>query len=608
MKLHTLLFTLVMIFTIAPLSIVTAEEKRTAGTQATSKESAKVEAEAEPEEKEAKEKTEEKEEEPKKEESKKEEPKEKASKEAAKSAEPKVYDVDISDIESLGLYTSQSDGGFGRDLWSESSRENIIPLIKNLPEDSDSYFINSMIMGILLSKANADLIEGSTHKPGEDLLTLRLKKLIALGAYEQAFELYSLLDEAPYHYELAKTGVTAMLLSGNKSLACVDIKTATKRFEDTALFKGLAAYCDLAGEENDEKKSETLATLKASSTDILKKIGRTPKYEQNYNPHLLDKLSPLELGLLVADNRLKFHSIETIGLSKIPKKHLSLVLASDSLSERQRIALTAKALRFGLVRPDTLKKLYETVDIPAEPSGWIRMAANYQKAKDAKDKARLAQVEAAYKLMNTYGRTAFIPFASLIEPSKTATQLYKNLLVLNAANQSVKEWKGVFDDIPKGKSKSERKEYLSSALAIYTSIPKSQLKQADKDFWAPHISNALNVKRPLVDPNFYSAMQKNTKNTGYGKIFPLTSPKDYVMPSVRLWDRLRNASDRGAISEVILLSTYILQNLEPSGSSNLTIGNIYPGLIRDIIRSLDEVGLKNTSRDLAVLAALEHIK
>jgi hypothetical protein len=57
-----------------------------------------------------------------------------------------------------------------------------------------------------------------------------------------------------------------------------------------------------------------------------------------------------------------------------------------------------------------------------------------------------------------------------------------------------------------------------------------------------------------------------------------------------------------------LLSTYILRNLEPTGTSGLTIGNIYPGLLRDIIQSLDVVGLKNTSRDLAVLAALEHIK
>jgi hypothetical protein len=603
MKFPLIFSTLFLSLLLSPLSMVVAEENRTAGTQAVSEPASEKSDTAEH----AKEKEEEEEGAQKKNPEKKEKIEEVKTEKVKK--EPKVYSVSLSSLESLGLYSSQSDGGFGRDLWSESSRENLTPLINNLPETSESYFINSMIMGVLLSTANASLIDDDkNYTLGEDLFTLRLKKLLALGAYEQAFELYSLLDESPYHYELAKTGITAMLLSGNKSLACLDVKTAAKRFEETPLFRGLSAYCDLGSEEDADKKNDMLATLKASSVSVLKKIGRNSKYEQNYNPHLLGELSHLELGLLVADKRLKFMSIETIGLTKIPRKHLALVLAADTLSARQRIALTVRALKYVLVRPSVLKKLYESTEIPEEPSGWIRLAAIYQKAKAAKDENRQIHVESAFKLMNTYGREAFIPFAALIKPTKNTNNLYDNLLILNAAKSPIKNWKDVFEDIPAKKTKTARKERLSSAFAIYISLPKTKQKQSVDDFWMPHIAPAFKIKHPLVDADFFDALQNNTKNNAYGKSFSLTPPKDYVMPSVRLLDRLRNASNRGAISEVILLSTYILRNLEPTGTSGLTIGNIYPGLLRDIIQSLDVVGLKNTSRDLAVLAALEHIK
>lgn len=190
--------------------------------------------------------------------------------EKAEEKRPAVLKINYNRMESLGLYNTPSDGSLGRDLWDNTRRSFLVGFLPKLPSPSAHSFTHQrMVMGLLLSEANAGLIiDDMDIEPGKDILTLRLKRLNQMGAYKQAFDLYSMLGQEPYHEELAKAGITAMLYNGERSLACLEYKTVQDRDFSDNFWADLSLYCNYA--LNDEQDTTARDDLEKSSLKILK--------------------------------------------------------------------------------------------------------------------------------------------------------------------------------------------------------------------------------------------------------------------------------------------------------------------------------------------------
>ena len=85
----------------------------------------------------------------------------------------------------------------------------------------------------------------------------------------------------------------------------------------------------------------------------------------------------------------------------------------------------------------------------------------------------------------------------------------------------------------------------------------------------------------------------------YEKAFHLTFSKDYVMQSGVVWDRSIKAGNVNAIGETILLSIVLLRNQD--------LQNVNPPLLRDVLQNVENVGLTDISRKLALEATFGNI-
>jgi len=151
--------------------------------------------------------------------------------------------------------------------------------------------------------------------------------------------------------------------------------------------------------------------------------------------------------------------------------------------------------------------------------------------------------------------------------------------------------------------KKDSDRYISTYVAGYLS--QADYKKTERNHEEiQRILNSVDKKTHTYLKNIIENLDKQNKYgfnalDVYEKDDHLTFRAKYDMPSLEVWDRLKQASAEGRIAETVLLSIFILRNTE--------LKELYPGLFRDVLSSLDAVGFKSVSRDLAIEALLGDI-
>lgn len=527
---------------------------------------------------------------------------------------PAVLEIEYKDIESLGLYTKAQEGSLGQNFWQGTSRTAVTALLKSMPASTKSPAIQNLIFSALLTAGDSSAITGEAPpEPGEDLLTLRLKKLLEGGAYTQAFELYSLREQEPYHENLARAGVLSMLLSGEKSTACLETNTVQARFTKSPFWTDLAAYCDATLSEKASK--ETKEVLKNSARGVLYKLATKKKFRFEYQPEGFGALSMLERAVLAAEQRLDISSIKEISANAIPPADLPILLGHESLSEDLRLSLTLEAARWGLRTGNDIKELYTAAFEPA--SGTEQTEKNtatknnlrklpyyFHKVSQAeKDEEQWETIRKALPLTDIFGPGAFLPFAETLArttpQNASLKELHNALIIMHKAGSSIPDsWLQAIE-----KSEAKEGDYDTRARimsAAYILKPQHKRKKEDRERVKAAISLAENDTQQLLN-NIIENVDKHKQSghnaaKAYEKHYLLTFGRDYVMPSDVVWDRLITASQEKAIAETILLNIVLF--------SDQALQNTYPGLLRDALQSIEYVDLKNISQDMAVEASL----
>jgi hypothetical protein len=129
-----------------------------------------------------------------------------------------------------------SNGGLESTIWSGSSRADVDQLLTKVPLSSPDSAVRSLARRVVLSKADAP--------PGpfkRSFLTIRIERLISSGMIDDAGALAAAVD-AKDDADLARVQANALLLSGRSKDVCGD-KTASRLGEGDLFWLQLRVYC-----------------------------------------------------------------------------------------------------------------------------------------------------------------------------------------------------------------------------------------------------------------------------------------------------------------------------------------------------------------------------
>ena len=541
----------------------------------------------------------------------------------SKKTESTPTKADYKTLENAGLYVSASEGGLGKDLWKDIKRSTLITLLQDMPVESREPAVQHLIFGALLTQADSTMINNDVAiEPGRDLLTLRLEKLTQAGAYKQAQDLYSSLDDdiEPYHERLAQAGILAMMLNAEKSLACVEAETVRDTFAESKFIKEILAFCDVTMSENASQESrDTFAALNLRNADVI----TSKDAAITYDPKSFDALPLIEKAFLTAQNRIRFGNSGVADFTAIPPTHLRILLTADDLSAESRFLLTAAAEDWGLAQPGELLSLYKaavapasgqdpgTMNVPDSTKDWEKLGYYFVIASNAPDKA--AEWDAIKKglgMGNRYGIGALKPYAEVLvkaEPGDARQdELETAIRILNATATPIPpQWRSRILGIQPSDEKdlsNQRLFALQTAVELAQNSDKKQTQNTEKASQLPYPANSRGgylVKSIIENVDTTTANSDNADRI-YEKDYGLTFKQDYVMPSTVVWNHLLEASLSKNTGETVLLSASVLQAAE--------LGKIYPGLLNDVRTGLRNVGLTDISSDIAASAVLGSIQ
>ncbi len=528
--------------------------------------------------------------------------------------------VNFTALESHGLLTSASQGSLGRDLWHGTARSLLVEYLPQLPTAPGFYTVSKLVRKLLLTAADTSLLRADEKpRPGADLTTLRLQKLLEMGAYQEAFTLYTRHSSAPYHQDLARMGVLAAFYTKQPALGCLEARVVESRFSDVLFWQQIQKICAyfLSNEPVDPAQLEESPGFEAGT--ILRELVTKPRYRMTVNSvEALKPLRPLEIAALTAADKLDFSKFRADDPAALPPHVLGLLITEPSMPASQAFALRVAAAARGVITADMMASFYndKAQELFGERAtslsgfkplkGWQRLPYLYRALSSSDDEDEQAAIaEKLLALTTTYELAAFRPFAPLIAaiaPDKmTGDMIRTSLRIMMDAGTDIPTTWYEADALTQIQTTVNDRATLITYAAFRLATPgdmKDASQAADKKEKRIHFTEdeqrAIKIIYEKLDKTdiFHNYVAGKT----YEKDGGLTSPVDYVMPSIGLIEYLKKAEYEKRLGEVILLSAIALRDSSP--------GNVKPGLVREIIDGLTAVGLIEEARLLAYEAAL----
>jgi hypothetical protein len=487
-------------------------------------------------------------------------------------AEEKI-EIDWVSVESVGTMRGVKGGALERTIWAGQKRSEIEAGIDALPNRQSLRSALDLQRRVLLTAADASLIENDeAPEEGSDLFIHRIKKLMDMGLYDDAWALYTQKAEDPYHVSIAQLGMLLLVMKNDLATACLEEKVLAARYPEDDFFKKLDAACqDVLG--------GTVPPFENSP--VLQAVYHSPDYTvPATKPDLLKDMTDLERALILANGKISYSGLTRDILRDTPSALIALYLMDKTMPEAAFAMVKAEADARGL-----------SWHIPA-----IAQDPDWKKARDVgKDlEAQWPKVEAA--LTRTGNPQNLIPWADMIAdgtPKDVSTDiLQKALGGLLAAGQPLPEhW------LKLANAKAPEKPVLYAYLYAFKSLTPTPdagvtLENLKKAFLA--IEPADGVQ--LVE--IVGTIDKNDKTSEllleiYDKESVLTSSSNYVMPSNELEDTEETAKPAQAKK---LLGITVLTALNGLADKP---DNMYSSSVNKAIESLLSVGLIEDARLMA---------
>lgn len=527
----------------------------------------------------------------------------------------KPVDVDLEKMESTGLEYKQLPMSFDRNFWKGSNRSDLIEVLNAAHTALKQPALQRAVFSLLLTKADTDGIQNDIPAtPGDDLLTLRMEKLIEGGAYRQAFDLFTKTGTSSYSAPTAQAAILAMLFSGEKSLACLEANSAQQNFKNSDFLRETAAYCDLS--LSDAPDAASLETLKNSKDQRLAAFAAKEGKAFSYTPESFGALSRFEQAVLTAEGKIDTGGLTPSVIKNIPATDIQPLLQDQNLSAENRMLLTAQSVAWGLSNPSELAKLYISTMEPAagsdakapDPSSmkeWQKLPAYYYQASNAAQGAEQWDImRKALALRGTYGIAPLLPYADMMEktsPSEgtTAEEMLTAYSILAQSGKKIPtSWISYVSKFSTPESYNH--DLLALRLANFIAHPQDseniEIISKFIDLGKKSDAKYVNIAKSFIENVDKGSSNEHNAHKIYEKSLDKAQNIDYVMPSKHVWDRLLEANQDKKTGEAVLLCTVALRGSQ--------LQDVYPKLLHDVLESLNAVGLTKTSEDLAMSAAL----
>jgi len=406
-------------------------------------------------------------------------------------------------LESSGTLQSTREGALPKTLWEDQNRSDIVFLMSRMPAGADYLTAQNIKKRLLLSRSNADLIENDLPLgPPTNLFTLRLKRLIDMGLYEEAFNLYTATVEDPEFSELAELGILLMIKRGDLATACLEEKVLAPRWPDNLFWTQIDSVCNL---KISDREAQDPIFIEGST--VLQALYTSPDYSvPATSVEDFSEMSPLEFSLVLYEGKIDYQPLETSleNLRDLPSSLLIAFYKDANIPEDLKQEIEIEAVSRSLI-PGPIPQIPEElpVDITNKEilAGIARFLVNGQSVPGILTERLLAS---APENPQNY---AYLHALKALDATETDL------------NISVENWVKGLNALDLNKAEQ--------VLAITT-----RLDNSNKTF--------------------------NNPNLVYEKRLSLTLKGDYVMPSVGLIRQLDSAQNQKKTGMVLLTALNIL--------------------------------------------------
>lgn len=523
-------------------------------------------------------------------------------------AAPDIEQRDEIDPDTVALYQTQSEGSLGQDLWKGMTREQIVTALRDLPVPQESPLQRDLTLRVLLTQADVPLAKPDKDgKTSPDVFTARLSRLVEIGAFKEAMQLYEKLETPPSNADSALAGMKAFVGNNQVAIACLEQRALDKALKsDDPFWDHLDKFCtryiridDTAG-SGDVSQSLMRAAITYAKDE---KIFAPARFEDLNDKTLIELLVLAKSGLLDSGK----WTASTA--SRLSPRVVSFLLAIGPTSADQKLSLMTVGLGQGLLSPLDLDAAFEQSSTARE---WANFLSLRKKLKDAHEIA--AKASAAAALLGETDQaslSAMTPFTDMIlnlkpeDPPFSVQAARRFLGIMAEAGTSLPvAWVRFAypSDSPEVLTESgESGESL--LLSAWLQPPETAKESQDKSPTPPKGSKQpqsaeqlyLLILKDFLDENLVS---KNGQNFSYEKFLSLTGASNYVMPSNALMDRLKGAAKAGNSGQVILAGLQALEGRK--------VDQIHPAAIIQVLKAFRSVGLSEETTSLAreVLAGL----
>lgn len=529
--------------------------------------------------------------------------------------------MDTKTMESLGPLTNPLKGGLGDDMWTGSSRSTVQQFLPMLPVGNTLPMVQWLTRRVLLSNGNADSLRGGSASGGDDMFTLRLEKLLEMGAYQDAVDLYTLIEGEPSHDRLARAGVIALLSDGYPAQACLEAGAAHRDKAEAADSESFWAQIDAAClyiQSESVRKLKDVSLSAASpvasipGSKVLTTLVNRPEYRYSISsPADLEDLTVIERAVLRGLGRFDYSRLSLRDLNKISGPVLMIMAGDPNVPTGLRLKLNYEAAERGLLDDDGLGAVYEAIAkesqpvvVPANAEPPSSIEGRYVAALKPDSEGPERNGIVAAQLENFQGEqvTALLPFANWIpslNPAGMSAHAIKNAVKVMLQNGMTPpaRWVNAWLKSQNGDSvKSGENFALYLANLVPENLPTESVPFPDdavkKLFASEKSAETLEIYSVFAGLGRLDALHNDLDQSIYEKHLDLTLGNDYVMPIDSLIDKLREAAKNDRLGETVLLVAVALKEYDPAKT--------HPGVLQEVLKSLETVGLKEEARAVAV--------
>ena len=467
------------------------------------------------------------------------------------------------DVESTGTLSSAKEGAMEKTFWKDQKRTDIEFLLGKLPTQIGLRSVLDLQRRVLLSETNSSLISNDIGPlRGNDLLIQRIKKLVDMGLYDDAWSLYTQKAEEPYDVSIAQTGMLLLVMRDDLATACLEEKVFSTKYPKDKFFALLDKAC-----------AQTLgATAKPQFTEstVLQSVYNDDAYTVSAASYdTLAGFSDLERALVLANAKIRYDGLTADILAKAPSKIVALYAMDKAIPEAAKKLVVAEMNARGLSWHTAALAKTELV----------------VKAKQlAKDTESLWPVleSALNTIPNSADLAPFMSYLAAAEPKGLSTDVTKKVIAAHLATQTPLSsfW------VKQAQAAAAQKPIIYIYLQALKSLtPTSGLDISEEQV----LKNLKSLKTPDTEQilAILGTLDKKTEYLNnplkvYDKHSLLTFTNNYVMPSMGLNMLLDAGLEKKQIGITVLA---ILNGLAAKPD------NMYSGTVSKALKSMLEVGL-----------------